>query len=107
MPYISNIIILQYIARFALHYIQLSYIGNWVGMDDGDLIEYKRNIKMNEMGEENFYEKLMILKKEQAEHIKLVERVYFKELKQNNTLPANVRYRSILKKSNYKKDMVS
>ena len=107
MPYISNIIILQYIARFALHYIQLSYIGNWVGMDDGDLIEYKRNIKMNEMGEENFYEKLMILKKEQAEHIKLVERVYFKELKQNNTLPANVRYRSILKKSNYNKDMVS
>ena len=107
MPYISNIIILQYIARFALHYIQLSYIGNWVGMDDGDLIEYNRNIKMNEMGEENFYEKLMILKKEQAEHIKLVERVYFKELKQNNTLPANVRYRSILKKSNYNKDMVS
>ena len=107
MPYISNIIILQYIARFALHYIQLSYIGKWVGMDDGDLIEYNRNIKMNEMGEENFYEKLMILKKEQAEHIKLVERVYFKELKQNNTLPANVRYRSILKKSNYNKDMVS
>ena len=107
MPYISNIIILQYIARFALHYIQLSYIGNWVGMDDGDFIEYDRNIKMNEMGEENFYEKLMILKKEQAEHIKLVERVYFKELKQNNTLPANVRYRSILKKSNYNKDMVS
>ena len=76
-------------------------------MDDGDLIEYNRNIKMNEMGEENFYEKLMILKKEQAEHIKLVERVYFKELKQNNTLPANVTYRSILKKSNYNKDMVS
>ena len=76
-------------------------------MDDGDLIEYNRNIKMDEMGEENFYEKLMILKKEQAEHIKLVERVYFKELKQNNTLPANVRYRSILKKSNCNKDMVS
>ena len=50
------------------------------------------------MGEENFYEKLMILKKEQAEHIKLVERVYFKELKQNNSHSAPVRPRSILKK---------
>ena len=53
---------------------------------------------MTEMGDENFYEKLMILKKEQAEHIKLVERVYFKELKQNISHGAPVRPRSILKK---------
>ena len=61
---------------------------------------------MNITGEENFYEKLMILKKEQAEHIKLVERVYFKELSQNNTKQAGMRPSSILKKPQQNPNMV-
>ena len=63
---------------------------------------------MNITGEENFYEKLMILKKEQAEHIKLVERVYFKELSQNNTKQAQLRpSSSILKKPQQNPNMVN
>ena len=62
---------------------------------------------MNITGEENFYEKLMILKKEQAEHIKLVERVYFKELSQNNTKQAQMRPSSILKKPQQNPNMVN
>ena len=75
-------------------------------MDESDFIEYNRNIKMNEIGEENFYEKLMILKKEQEEHIKLVGRVYFKELRQNNSKSTQIRPRSILKKTNHDTNMV-
>ena len=62
---------------------------------------------MNITGGENFYEKLMILKKEQAEHIKLVERVYFKELSQNNTKQAQLRPSSILKKPQQNTNMVN
>ena len=62
---------------------------------------------MNITGEENFYEKLMILKKEQAEHIKLVERVYFKELSQNNTKQAQMRPSSILKNPQQNPNMVN
>ena len=76
-------------------------------IDDPDLVECKRNIKMNITGGENFYEKLMILKKEQAEHIKLVERVYFKELSQNNTKQAQMRPSSILKKPQQNPKMVN
>ena len=61
---------------------------------------------MNITGGENFYEKLMILKKEQAEHIKLVERVYFKELSQNNTKQAGMRPSSILKNPQQTPNMV-
>ena len=76
-------------------------------MDDRDLDESNRNIKMNITGGENFYEKLMILKKEQAEHIKLVERVYFKELSQNNTKQTQMRPSSILKKPQQSRTMVN
>ena len=76
-------------------------------MDDRDLVESNRNIKMNITGGENFYEKLMILKKEQAEHIKLVERVYFKELSQNNTKHTQIRPTSILKKPQQNPNLVS
>ena len=65
---------------------------------------------MNITGGENFYEKLMILKKEQAEHIKLVERVYFKELSQNNTKQSQAQLRpssSILKKPQQNQNMVN
>ena len=58
----------------------------------------KKNL--NQLEHENFYEKLMALKAEQEEHIKLVESVYLKEL-QNNKSSAktkqNRRPKSILK----------
>ena len=44
----------------------------------------KKNIK--ELQQENFYDKLMALKAEQEEHIKLVESVYFKELQNNQSI---------------------
>ena len=60
----------------------------------------KKNIK--ELQRENFYDKLMALKKEQEEHIKLVESVYFKELRNNQKVSKpdlTKRPKSILKQS--------
>ena len=67
-----------------------------------EMQDYYHNRNIKELQQENFYDKLMTLKKEQEEHIKLVESVYFKELRNNKKLSSPVltrRPKSILKHS--------
>ena len=64
--------------------------------------EYYARKNMNELQRENFYDKLIALKKEQEKHIQLVERVYLLELEQKMVSkreedPLEYRSRSILK----------
>ena len=65
-----------------------------------EMQEYYNKKNMKELQRENFYDKLMALKAEQEEHIKLVESVYFKELRSNQNvskLELTRRPKSILK----------
>ena len=65
------------------------------------MVKLEKDLKsknISQLEQENFYEKLMVLKHEQADHIRLVERVYRSEVymeQEDNSQP-----RSILKTSN-------
>ena len=51
-----------------------------------EMQEYYNKKNFAELQHENFYDKLMALKAEQEEHIKLVESVYLKELQNNQSV---------------------
>ena len=51
-----------------------------------EMQEYYNKKNFSELQHENFYDKLMALKAEQEEHIKLVESVYLKELQNNQSV---------------------
>ena len=55
--------------------------------DDGAIVELNQDIKtknMTQLDQEQFYDKLMALKKEHEMHIKLVEKVYLSEVYQED-----------------------
>ena len=57
------------------------------GREDVAILELNQDIKtknMSQLDQEQFYDKLMALKKEHERHIKLVEKVYLSEVYQDD-----------------------
>ena len=57
------------------------------GREDSAILELNQDIKtknMSQLDQEQFYDKLMALKKEHERHIKLVEKVYLSEVYQDD-----------------------
>ena len=57
------------------------------GREDGAILELNQDIKtknMSQLDQEQFYDKLMALKKEHERHIKHVEKVYLSEVYQDD-----------------------
>ena len=59
------------------------------GREDGAILELNQDIKtmtknMSQLDQEQFYDKLMALKKEHERHIKLVEKGYLSEVYQDD-----------------------
>ena len=57
------------------------------GREDDAILELNQDIKtknMSQLDQEQFYDKLMALKKEHERHIKLVEKVYLSEVYQDD-----------------------
>ena len=73
--------------------------------EDGAIVELNQDIKtknMTQLDQEQFYDKLMALKKEHEMHIKLVEKVYLSEVYQEEYKNDSLSMQGILKVINRK-----